>query len=186
MILGGGATTLLFLKKEPEPELHSSSASEFRNEPKAGEEVNQNPIKLEVPTLQIEATIIPVGLTPEGDMEAPSNVEQVAWYKLGPKPGEMGSAVLAGHLDGENGEKGVFYNLNELKKGDEISVQMQEGEKQRFTVKGSKIFNSEDDASEVFLPADGKYLNLITCNGEWDKEKENYEERLVVFAELTK
>ena len=38
-----------------------------------------------------------VGLTPGGAMDVPKGPSDVAWFDLGPRPGEVGSAVIAGH-----------------------------------------------------------------------------------------
>src|SRR5687768_1091778 len=61
------------------------------------------PSLLTIPTLDINAAIEHVGLDQQKRMDVPQDVNNVAWYKLGPLPGQPGNAVLAGHLDSKTG-----------------------------------------------------------------------------------
>jgi hypothetical protein len=132
------------------------------------------------------ARIVSVGLTKEGNMDAPGNIYDVGLYKYGAKLGQNGTAVLAGHLDGANGEKGVFYDLNKLKAGDTITINRYNATPLTYKVTKTKIYKSTDKPTEVFKSSSGAHLNLITCTGSWDKNKAQYDERLVVFTELVK
>lgn len=40
----------------------------------------------------------------------PKRFDTVAWYVLGPRPGELGKAVMAGHLDAKTGPA-IFWRL---------------------------------------------------------------------------
>jgi DTW domain-containing protein YfiP len=47
-----------------------------------------------------------------------------------------------------------------------------------------KIYKQNENAPEVFNSSDDKaHLNLITCDGTWDKAQKIYSDRLVVFAD---
>lgn len=126
-----------------------------------------------------------MGVNDKGEMESPSNTVDVAWFKLGPRPGEQGSAVLSGHVDGKNGKAGVFNALGKLKKGDKLYVKDGEGKSLSFVVRESRIYDP-GYADEVFSRSDGVYLNLVTCDGVWDENKKSYSKRLVVFADILK
>lgn len=139
------------------------------------------PVRLRIPSITIDATIEHVGVTPAGIMGVPVNASNVAWFDLGPKPGEVGSAVIAGHFDGADGKNAVFTNLNKLKNGDELFVENDKGEVTVFVVQGSGIYDP-GYADEVFSRNDGIYLNLITCDGVWDGSKKSFSKRLIVFA----
>lgn len=134
--------------------------------------------RLVIPAIKVDAYVQSVGVNSKSEMETPSNIVDVAWFKLGPRPGDVGSAVIAGHLNGINGENGVFANLDKLKKGDLIYISSL-----TFVVSQSKVYGS-GYADDVFSRSDGIYLNLITCNGQWDKSKKDYNKRLVVSAVL--
>lgn len=116
-------------------------------------------------------------------MEVPSNIADVGWFKLGSKPGEKGSAVIAGHFNGPNGETGVFADLFKLKEGDRMYIEDDQGKSLTFVVRESRLYDP-GYADEVFSKSDGAHLNLITCDGTWDGDKKSYSKRLVVFADL--
>jgi LPXTG-site transpeptidase (sortase) family protein len=141
------------------------------------------PVRLIIPSINVNAAVEYVGVTPIGIMGVPVDTADVGWFDFGPRPGEKGSAVIAGHLDGVNGEAAVFANLNQLKKGDKLYVLDGNGNTTSFTVQGSREYDV-GYADEVFSRNDGNYLNLITCDGVWDGTKESYNKRLVVFADV--
>jgi sortase A len=141
------------------------------------------PQRITIPAIGVNALIQHVGLTPQGAMEVPSNTTDTGWYKLGPQPGELGSAVIDGHYDGKDGTKGVFEKLHLLKTGDKIYIKDSKGKTKLFIVRESRRYNPEADASAVFNQSNGTYLNLITCEGNWDDAQKSYSKRLVVFAD---
>lgn len=143
------------------------------------------PVRLMIPAINVNAAIQNLGVTTKGDMEVPSNATDAGWFKLGPRPGERGSAVIAGHFDGENGEAGVFTNLNKLKKGDKLYIKNDKGISITFVVRESRIYNP-GYANDVFSGSSSAYLNLITCDGVWDGAKKSYSKRLVVFADIVR
>ena len=141
------------------------------------------PVRLEVPSLSVNATIKPVGLTVDGDMAIDNSIKDVAWYQLGPKPGEIGSAVIAGHYGWKDGVPSVFNGLHTLKAGDTLVVHDKDATETVFVVTSMRRYNPEDDATAVFTSNDGiAHLNLITCEGEWNNKQQTYSQRLVVFT----
>lgn len=142
------------------------------------------PVRLKIPEISVDATVEYVGLTADGLMDVPKSPADVAWLNLGPRPGENGSAVIAGHYGiWKNGEGSVFDNLKKLSKGGKLYVEDDQGTTTTFVVRESRSYNPEEDASDVFSSSDRKsHLNLITCES-WDKVSESYSKRLVVFAD---
>jgi LPXTG-site transpeptidase (sortase) family protein len=142
------------------------------------------PVRLKIPTIGVDASIYYIGLTQSGVMDIKKDPTQVAWYEFGPRPGNNGSAVIAGHY-GWTGEKGsVFNNLHKLKKGDEIIIIDNNNRPITFVMRESRKFDPNADASSIFNSNDGKaHLNLITCDGTWQDSKQTYSDRLVVFAD---
>jgi LPXTG-site transpeptidase (sortase) family protein len=116
-------------------------------------------------------------------MEVPAGTVDVAWFALGPHPGQVGSAVIGGHFGIENGVPFVFYNLNKLSIGDYIYIVDDEGNTITFVVNSTALFAANADATTVFTSNDGKaHLNLITCEGIWNEVAGEYPERTVVFT----
>lgn len=140
------------------------------------------PLRLNIPILNINTSIQYVNLTPEGLMDVPSNYTDVAWYEAGNRPGEIGSAVIAGHYGTVDS---VFNDLNKLKKGDELNIENDQGETISFIVNKIENYKADDDASKVFFSTDGQsHLNLITCEGAWNKATKSYPSRLIIFADM--
>lgn len=140
------------------------------------------PVRLVIPVINVDAKIKPLGVSQTGEMEAPDDSISVGWFKFGSAPGEKGSAVIAGHLDGKNGEDGVFKNLYKLKNGDELYVEDSTGKSTHFIVQGSRIYDP-GFAEEIFSSNDGVHLNLITCDGAWDGTKKSYSKRLIILTD---
>lgn len=144
------------------------------------------PKRLIISSINVNVAIDYVGLTADGSMDIKANPEVVGWYMLGPRPGDKGNAVIAGHYGWEaNGTPAIFNNINKLNKGDELSVIDQKGKTVTFVVREIRKYNPESDATAVFKSKDnGSHLNLITCNGVWVNDKQSYSNRLVVFTDM--
>ncbi len=141
------------------------------------------PVRLVIPAINVNAAIEYVGVTPQGAMAVPACPTDTAWFDLGPRPGEKGSAVIAGHEGWKDGIWAVFDDLNKLRPGDKIYVEDQGGVTVTFVVNGSRIYDQNGDASDIFNSNDGMaHLNLITCEGTWNADKKSYSNRLVVFT----
>lgn len=143
------------------------------------------PIRLKIPSINISADIESVSITAGGAMDTPKNPANVAWYNLGPRPGEIGNAVLAGHSgQWKNGQGSVFDQLHQLKITDKIYIEDSQGITTSFSVTEFRNYDPEADASTVFNSTNGKsHLNLVTCEGIWNKTTKSYSERFVVFTD---
>jgi len=142
------------------------------------------PVRLKIPIIGVNSAIEDAFISPEGRMDVPAGSVNVAWFALGPKPGEVGSAVIGGHYGVSNGGPFVFYKLDQLKIGDKIYIVDDKGDTLTFVVRSIKSFDRNADATTVFTSHDGlAHLNLITCEGIWNQVNGNYPQRLVVFTD---
>ncbi len=143
------------------------------------------PVELSIPSINLETHIEPVGEAPDTTMDIPKDQHNAGWWERGARPGEIGSAVLDGHVDLKEGGPGIFYRLSELKAGDRIMVTDASEKTYVFQVVDRKMYKEKDVPLEyVFARKDKKRLNLITCAGSFDRQNENYLDRLVVYAEM--
>ncbi len=150
-------------------------------------DVPGKPARLIIPSIGVAANVQSVGLywKGAGTVGIPPNFTDVAWYNKGPKPGEPGSAVIDGHLDGQNVKEAVFYNLAKLVPGDMVQVIDAKGKTLQFKVVDVKTYDYKAPTAEIFSgDASKARLNLITCAGSWDKTAKLYNKRIVVFTEL--
>ena len=145
-----------------------------------------SPWRLEISSLKLDATIQEVGLTKDGNMGVPTNYTDVGWFDQGPKPGQPGNAVIGGHLNSGINKSAVFENLHKLKTGDVVTVKDKaKNEEQHFKVTSAQSYDvTNAPLDKIFGQTQESHLNLITCNGIWDKIKKDYNQRLVVFTEL--
>jgi len=140
------------------------------------------PVRLKIPRMDVDAAVQYVGVTADGAMAVPNNIVDVGWFDLGPRPGEIGSAVIAGHFNGQKGEAGVFTNLRQVQTGDIVYVEDEQGVSTAFVVRENRIYTA-GYADAVFSQHDRAHLNLVTCDGVWDTTTHSYTKRLVVFAD---
>ncbi len=143
------------------------------------------PKKVVIKSIDVEADVESVGMDAQGRMDVPKDDFNVAWYNLGFKPGENGSAVIAGHFDSRTGGPAIFYRLSELQDGETITVEYENGNSFNFKVTDKKEYDFDKvPLEEVFNSTDKPRLNLITCDGVFNSSSKNYSKRLVVYSEL--
>ncbi|MGS0686684.1 class F sortase [Nakamurella sp. GG22] len=136
--------------------------------------------------LRPRTALVPLGLQDDGTMEVPPDAASLGWFTGAPTPGELGPAVIVGHVDWA-GELGSFYNLGELKPGDGITVTRADGSDARFTVtKRGQYSKDEFPTDAVYANTDHAALRLITCGGKFDRETGNYLDNIIVFADLVR
>jgi LPXTG-site transpeptidase (sortase) family protein len=142
------------------------------------------PSRLIIPNINVDATILPIGLTSQGAVGVPESPYDVAWFNLGPIPGAPGSAVISGHYGWKDNIPAAFDNLHKLQAGDRVYVKDEQKDVNVFVVRELKTYDLDEDVSLVFNSDDGKaHLNLITCKGAWDSIQKSYSQRLVVFTD---
>ena len=142
------------------------------------------PLKLIIPSIKVNSTIDPVGLTKDGAMDSPVGPYDTGWYNLGPIPGEIGSSVIDGHSGYKGGISAVFDNLYKIKVGGKVNVLNDKGITTTFIVRKISKYDPSANATEVFSSTDGKaHLNLITCTGTWNSVLKSHNSRLVVFTD---
>lgn len=176
-----------YVQKDPQARsgILGVSQGQEQNNSKKAEITILPPRTLSIPKLGVEVFVESVGMDSEGKMDIPKNVDNVAWYNLGYKPGEKGSAVIAGHYDKKDGSPAVFYTLSSLQPGDEIEVIDTNGKKLAYVVtRKASYLTDQFPLKEVFDTRDKPRLNLITCAGTWNRGQASYSNRLVVYSEL--
>ena len=145
------------------------------------------PAHLIIPSIDVNAPVENVGIQSNGDLGTPQQNpwEGVGWYSNGPHPGEMGSAVIDGHLDRPGGYPAVFWNLGKMKVGDTVAVIDASGKTLHFRVTRTAAYPPQEaPIQEIFGDPGGTYLNLITCAGTWIPAQHQTTLRLVVYTIL--
>ena len=143
------------------------------------------PVWLSVPALGIRKTsLVNLGLQRNGALQVPSSTAVAGWFTGSPRPGAIGSAVIAGHVDSRSGP-GIFFWLRILRPGDRVYVGRADGTMAVFTVTEVRKFAKDQfPTAAVYGPEPDAELRLITCGGVFDRSLGSYLSNVVVFARL--
>lgn len=151
--------------------------------PQAGRPVAV-PESLEIPSIGVHTRLVRLGLTKSGALQVPPSPAVAGWYTGSPRPGAVGAAVIAGHVDSYLGP-GVFFRLRALRRGDLVYVRRADGSLAVFDVTSVRTFlKSRFPTSEVYAPVPNVQLRLITCGGTFDPATGHYLSNVIVFATL--
>jgi len=142
------------------------------------------PTRLRIPSLNVEANFGPtLGLTANQEVEVPVDYTEVGWYQHSPIPGNLGPAVVLGHVDSRTGPA-VFYALGQLESGEEVVIQRSDGSEVVFEVTRSEVYDQDSFPTElVYGDIDHVGLRLVTCSGWYDREEGRYSHNRVVYAQ---
>lgn len=141
------------------------------------------PTTLNIPSLGVNASIEQVGLDAQGNMDIPKDPFNAAWYAPGPRPGQRGNAVLAGHINYRGIGDVIFARLSTMQPGDQVFITGDNGVRHRFVVTSVEIFFVNNAPLErIFGPSGTANLNLISCIGDFDPGSASYDRRVVVFT----
>jgi sortase (surface protein transpeptidase) len=140
------------------------------------------PVGLTIPAIGVRTDLVRLGLQDDGTVQVPADPDVAGWYRLGPRPGEEGSAVILGHVDSAEGPA-VFARLGTLRRGDAVRVRLEDGSTVRFRVRSVRVYpNADFPARLVYGARRGRVLNLVTCGGAYDAARGGYQANVVVSA----
>jgi sortase (surface protein transpeptidase) len=142
------------------------------------------PVHFTIPVLGVGASVEHVGVDKDNNMDIPKDYRDVAWFKPGTIPGNPGNAAIDGHLDWYGVKEAVFFYIGTLKAGDRVYVRDDKGRDRAFVVTKQAVCTWQNcPLKDIFGPTTGVHLNLITCNGNFNRNQQQYDKRLVVFTE---
>jgi LPXTG-site transpeptidase (sortase) family protein len=140
------------------------------------------PVRVEIPAIGVSSPLVRLGLNPDRTMEVPGDYQVAGWFTGGPQPGQLGPAVIAGHVDSRTGPA-VFYRLRDLRPGDQVRVVRADRRVVRFEVDSVASYPKQALPSEaVYGATTAPVLRLITCAGSFDQASRSYRDNLVVSA----
>lgn len=144
------------------------------------------PVRVEVPALEADVPIDPVGVESDGEMEIPEDAARAGWYRFGPTAGsDSGTVVLAAHAGSNITPLGPLRNLIDLSAGDLINVTREDGVTLTYVVESAELIpKATIDLDEHFRREGEHRLVLFTCDGEWQDDVWSYTDNAVVTATL--
>ena len=161
------------------------ASDELRNwSPERGAAAAARPVRVGLPSVRVSSRLERLGLDSDGAIETPHDWQRAGWYRGGPRPGDIGAAVILGHVDSTTGPA-VFHRLRKLRPGDEIRVTRADGSVAIFAVdRLEQHRKTRFPTDEVYYPTPEPTLRLVTCGGDFDTQARSYRDNLVVFATL--
>ena len=150
--------------------------------PSSSPTTDARPVSIDIPAINVHTTLQELGLDASGALEPPTNLTEAGWYTGSPVPGQVGPAVIAGHVDSFNGPA-VFFNLKSLNAGDRITVGLSSGRNVTFQVMLIQHYpKTAFPAEDVYGARPDPELRLITCGGAFANG--HYLDNIVVYAAL--
>jgi sortase (surface protein transpeptidase) len=143
------------------------------------------PTTLRIPAIGLSVPLSGLGLNADGSVQVPTNTVEPGWFQLGPTPGQVGSAVILGHVDSYQGP-GVFFQLRTLASGDQVFVDLADGVTVQFAVDSVAMYSKQQfPAQRVYGSHGSSALQLVTCGGTFDHQTGSYLSNIVVYTSLT-
>jgi len=143
-----------------------------------------DPVRLEVPSLGVDAAVDAVGVSDDGSMVIPAEVDRVGWYRFGPGAGATaGNVVIAGHVDTIAQGPGALVELRGVEVGAEVLVTDGAGTLHRYTVVSRERITKTDLPVDTIFARTGEHrLVVITCGGDYLPDSRRYADNVVVTA----
>jgi hypothetical protein len=132
----------------------------------------------------VEVPLSTLGLNPDGTVQVPTDFQKPGWFRLGPSPGQIGSAVILGHVDSYQGPA-VFFQLRSLHVGDAVEVSLADGVVAHFAVTAVAMYSkAQFPADRVYASQGYSALQLVTCGGQFDRASGHYLSNIVAYTSL--
>jgi hypothetical protein len=128
------------------------------------------PTRVRIPAIRVDSPLETLELDGAGALQAPRDFARAGWYAAGTAPGDVGPAVIAGHVDSREGPA-VFFRLHQLRAGDTIGV-----------VATDRYPKNRFPTEAVYGPTPDPQLRLVTCGGVFDRDRRSYVDNVVVYA----
>ncbi len=147
-----------------------------------------HPVRISIPAIDVTSELLELGLNPDNTVAVPApgpDYDKAAWFTGSPLPGDVGLAVIEGHVDSAANGPSVFFQLGALVPGNDVEVARADDSTLRYLVDSVRSFPKDNFPTlEVYGNTAGPELRLVTCGGEFDADKHSYLNDTVVFAHL--
>jgi sortase (surface protein transpeptidase) len=142
------------------------------------------PVALRIPAIGVAVSVSALGLNSDRTVQVPTNFQEPGWFRLGPSPGQVGSAVILGHVDSYEGPA-VFFRLRSLLAGDRVEVSLADGAVAHFVVNTVTMYKKDQFPARLVYGSHGyPALQLVTCGGKFDTHTGTYLSNVVAYTSL--
>jgi LPXTG-site transpeptidase (sortase) family protein len=142
---------------------------------------NVVPKSIDIPSIDVDASLMKLGLLKNGEVELPpyEKPKVAGWYTGSAVPGEKGASVIIGHVDTKTAPA-VFYKLKQLRKGESVKVERSDGKVVEYKVDSIEQVHKDSFPTDKVYIEDG--LKLVTCGGKFDYAAGEYLDNVIVYA----
>ncbi len=142
------------------------------------------PVQLMIPSVDLAVAVDPVGVTPDGSVDIPSDVRRAGWYRFGSVPGDAtGAVVVVGHVDSKTQGLGRFASLATVSVGEAVRVTVTGGQTYDHRVVARSLLSKRSlPVDQIFGSTGRPRLTLITCGGPYIRSQGGYQDNLVITA----
>jgi len=142
------------------------------------------PKRLVVPSLEIDAPLVPESVDGEGALGLPENPARLAWWR-GVRAGTgAGSVLVAGHLDMQGYGWGPLARIVDLEQGDRAVLRGPHGATATYVLRGVTTIEKKSLPHAGFFGSDGpERLVLVTCGGEYDADRHSWESNVIAVLD---
>lgn len=147
-----------------------------------------DPESVSITSLGVRSDLLRLGLEDDGTVQVPplGANDQAGWYERGPAPGDVGPAVILGHVDSAQYGPGIFFDIGGMQPGDQVEVARADGTVAQFVVDRVEVHPKNDFPTiEVYGNTANAQLRLITCGGDFDASVRSYKDNIIVFATMS-
>jgi LPXTG-site transpeptidase (sortase) family protein len=122
--------------------------------------------------------------TVDGLLKVPENVQHVGWWDGSAQAGEpFGSTVIAGHVDSATEGIGFFARLLRIKVGNTVTLRAGSHLLKYRVIAVRKVARKAlATDSQAFQQTGPHRVVLITCTGNYHRERGGYDSNLVVVG----
>lgn len=124
------------------------------------------PNHLYIPSLGVNAPLIPETITKEGDFVVPPNVADVGLSSVGAAlSAPDGTVLAAGHVNDYDQGNGALYKLSTIQPGALVVVTGNDGVQTRWVTDALANVNKSVLPQDIFDAHGARRLVLVTCGG---------------------
>lgn len=146
---------------------------------------SDQPRYIRIPSINVNARVMSVGVNSRGNIDTPANLNDTAWYDGSAKPGQEGQVFVDGHTSFSSAIYAAFNDLPKLQQGDLITIERGDGQQINYHVTEVKTVDADKvDMGEALNPPEGakRGLTLMTCTGTFNYRTQTADKRLIVYA----
>ncbi|MGH9185863.1 MAG: class F sortase [Acidimicrobiales bacterium] len=141
------------------------------------------PERIRIPSLEVDAPVVPIVVDPSGVLEVPPDPQAVGWWAEGAQPGAgLGTSILAGHVNSATLGPGALAHLSDLRLGEGVIV-VGGGQELHFRIEALRQYpKNELPATEAFSQAVEGRLAIVSCGGQFNRRTGHYLDNVIAYA----